>query len=242
MTEKHHSSNEQAIRQFEIQSINFGYRYIKDARVRMKYMEQTAAYAQNLKELYHHGSLSPKEAASAANQMRNQTMEWARAKSSDLGRAKARAMKAKGLDLDALCDRYAKKSYGKVFSELTQGQKDNVFLLIVESSGRANPKVSARVAKLGKAGRALWILSAGIAIYNIAVAEDKTRATGREVSNVAGGFAGGAATGAAMGLWAGPIGVAIGAIVGGIAGAIIADEIYIEVVGSNKKFISRYFG
>ncbi|WP_185236337.1 hypothetical protein [Teredinibacter franksiae] len=230
----------EAVSQFEIQSINFGARFIKDSRVRLVYMEKTKAYAQSLTELMNKGELSPKEAAAAANQMRNEIMEWARTKSSDIGRAKARAMKAKGLDLDALCNKYAKKFNGKLFKDLTKGEQDTVFIAIVESSGRANPKVSARAAKLGKAGRALWILSAGIAIYNIASAEDKTRAAGREAAGVGGGFAGGAASGALVGIWAGPVGVAIGVIVGGVLGAILADEVYIEFVGSNKAFVKRF--
>lgn len=238
--ESNQTAANEAVRQFEIQSINFGARFIKDSRVRMVYMEKTKAYAQSLTELMNKGELSPKEAAAAANQMRNEIMTWARTKSSDLGRAKAQSLKAKGLDLDALCNKYAKKLNGKLFKDLTKTEQDTVFIAIVESSGRANPKVSARAAKLGKAGRALWMLSAGIAIYNIAAAEDKTRAAGREAAGMGGGFTGGAASGALVGVWAGPVGVAIGVIVGGVLGAILADEIYIEFVGSNKEFVKRF--
>lgn len=238
--ENNKTTANEAVRQFEIQSINFGARFIKDSRVRLVYMEKTKAYAQSLTELMSRGELSPKEAAEAANQMRNEIMAWARTKSSDLGRAKAQALKAKGLDLDALCNKYAQKFNGKLFKDLSKTEQDTVFIAIVESSGRANPKVSARAAKLGKAGRALWILSAGIAIYNIAAAEDKTRAAGREVAGVGGGFAGGAASGALVGIWAGPVGVAIGVVVGGVLGAILADEVYIEFVGSNREFVKRF--
>lgn len=229
----------EAIQQFEVQAVNFGYRFIKDSHVRRLYMEKTKNYAQALKEMLNSHEISPREAAEAANQMRNEIMEWARTKSSDVGRAKALALKAKGLDLDTLCDKYAKKNFQKAFKQLGKADQDAVFIQIVESSGRANPRVSARAAKLGKAGRALWLLSAGIAIYNIASAEDKVRATGREAANLGGGFAGGAAGGAIAGIWAGPVGVAIGAIIGGIVGAIVTDQAYIELTSADDKFVQR---
>ncbi|WLQ14785.1 hypothetical protein O5O45_02390 [Hahella aquimaris] len=238
--QSNNNSAHEAIRQFEIQAVNFGQRFIQDSNVRRMYMEKTKAYAESLKDLVNSRQMSPSEAAQAANQMRNEIMEWARTKSSDIGRAKARALKAKGLDLDVLCDKYAKRLFSKSFSQLSKADQDHVFLQIVESSGRANPKVSAKAIRLGKAGRALWLLSAGIAIYNIASAEDKTRATGREAANLGGGFAGGAAGGAVAGLWAGPVGVAIGAVVGGVLGSIVADEAYIEVAASNDPFVKTF--
>lgn len=229
----------EAVNQFEIQAVNFGYRFIKDSNVRRIYMERTKEYADSLKQMLAAREITPREAAKMANEMRNEIMEWARAKSSDIGRAKARALKAKGLDLDALLEKYAAKAYNKPFAELTAAEKDVVYVKIVDASGRANPKVSARAAKLGKAGRVLWLISLGVAAYNIGTAEDKARATGREVAGISGGFAGGAAGGAIAGIWAGPVGVAVGAAIGGLIGGIVADQVYIEASSANDRFVQK---
>jgi len=47
--------------------------------------------------------------------MRNEIMEFARVKSSDLGRAKAMSLNAKGLNLDDLTNKYAKKMFKSAF-------------------------------------------------------------------------------------------------------------------------------
>ncbi|MCA9710648.1 MAG: hypothetical protein KDK70_32700, partial [Myxococcales bacterium] len=189
---------------------------------------------------YQSGSISAREAAEAANQMRNEIMEMARVRSSDLGRAKAQSLKAKGLDLDQLTTKYAQKKFGKDFASLTRGQQDEVLLEIVESAGRANPKVSARAGRMGALGRGLWVLTAVIAIYNISTAEHKVHAAGREAAGLGGGFAGGAAGGALAGVWFGPVGVAVGVIIGGVLGSLTADAAYIEITGPREARVRQF--
>lgn len=239
VTPKHQTTTDEAIRQFETQAINFGYRFIKDSRVRRAYMEKTRMYAQSLRESLAAKEISPREAAQMAQEMRNEIMEWARAKTSDYGLARAKTMKASGRSFESLLDQYSNSKFKKPFAELDVSQRDAIFLEIVNSSGRARPAVSARVARLGHAGRALWILSLGVAAYNIASAEDKARATGREAASVGGGFAGGAAGGALAGVWAGPLGVAVGIAIGGMIGAIISDQVYIEASVADDRFVQR---
>lgn len=171
--------------------------------------------------------------------MRNEIMEWARTKTSDYGLASAKAQKRVGRTLDDLLEQYSQSKFKKPFSELDLAHRDTVFLEIVNSSGRPKATVSARVARLGHAGRTLWILSLGVAVYNIASAEDKGRATGREAASVGGGFAGGAAGGALAGVWAGPLGVAVGIAIGGMIGAIISDQVYIEATPTNDRFVQK---
>ncbi|HEY0607060.1 MAG TPA: WXG100 family type VII secretion target [Herpetosiphonaceae bacterium] len=88
------------------------------------------------------------------------------------------------------------------------------------------------------ASRGLFVVGAGLDVYNIATAEDKAR----ETSKVAGGWAGawggakgGAAIGAGIGTFFGPgpgtaIGGAVGGVVGGIggyvAGSAIGEKLY----------------
>lgn len=228
------------IQEMETQAVNFGYRFITDSNVRAMYMAKTKAMSKELLTAYKTGDLTPKQAAEAANKMRNEIMEFARVKSSDFGRAKAKALKAKGLDLDQLTDKYAQKIFKKSFSQLTDAQKNKIYLSIVESAGRANPKVSAKASRLGKVGKGLWILTACIAIYNVSVADNKIKAAGRESANIGGGFGGGAAGGAVAGIWFGPIGVAIGVIIGGTLGAIMADQVYVELAGPDGSFARSF--
>lgn len=229
-----------AIRDMEVQAVNFGYRFIQDAGVRQSYMAQTKKMSSELLASVKSGAVTPKQAAQTANQLRNEIMEFARVRSSDLGRAKARALKARGLNLDDLVNKYAQSLFGKTFGQLNKAEQNAVYTSIVESAGRARPKVNAQAARLGIAGRALWVVTACIAIYNISVAENKVKATGREVANIGGGFAGGAAGGALAGVWFGPIGVAVGVVIGGVIGSITADQIYVEVTGPDGEFARRF--
>jgi predicted RNA-binding protein associated with RNAse of E/G family len=63
----------------------------------MDYMHETKEMSLELSKAYKTGQISAKQAAEAANKMRNEIMEFARIRSSDLGRAKAKSMKAKGV-------------------------------------------------------------------------------------------------------------------------------------------------
>ncbi|RKI05830.1 hypothetical protein D7Y15_32450 [Corallococcus sp. AB030] len=221
---------EDGIQQLEVQALNFGYRFILDSKVRAWYMQTTQEYAQQLRQAYTNGSMTARAAAEAAHQMRNEIMEMARARSSDLGRAKAQALKGKGIAFEKLLEKYSQQRFKQAFSKLGKTQQNTVLLEIVESAGRANPKVSAGVRRVGAAGRALWVLSIGVAIYNVATAQNKVDAAGREATSLGGGFAGGAASGALAGIWFGPIGVAVGIAIGGTVGALVADELYVELV------------
>ncbi|GAA3579937.1 MULTISPECIES: hypothetical protein [Marinobacter] len=231
---------EHAIRQMEVQAVNFAYRLTNDFNVRQEYMRKTREAADNLRAAYKNGDISAREAANAANQMRNEIMEFARSNSSDLGRAKAKALKARGLDLDLLVEKYANRRYSKSFTALSEAERGRVYLDIVDSSGRSNPRVNAGVRRLGMASKGLWVLTACLATYNIATAENKTKQAGREAASIGGGFGGGAAGGAVAGIWFGPVGVAVGVVVGGTLGAIMADQIYVEVAGPDGEFARNF--
>ncbi len=56
--------------------------------------------------------------------------------------------------------------------------------------------MNAAVSKYSTLGRGLWVVTIGVAVYNIAIAEDKVTATAKEGVIMDGGFAGGAAGGA----------------------------------------------
>src|SRR5262245_8248706 len=89
---------EQALREFEIEALNFGYRFVKDQAVRREYIAKTSAFSEEMLAAYRSGTISARQAAEAAHQMRNELLELARGRSSDIGRAKAAALKSHGLD------------------------------------------------------------------------------------------------------------------------------------------------
>lgn len=236
----HDPALDEAIQQMEVQALSFGTRFIQDSGVRQDYIVKTQAMSRELRASVERGSMSAREAAEAANQMRNEIMEMARVRSSDLGRAKARSLKLKGLDLDDLVAKYAQRKFNRDFSSLTRGQQDEVLMEIVDAAGRANPKVSARAARLGALGRGLWVLTAVVAVYNVGTAEHKAHAAGREAANLGGGFAGSVAAGAAAGIWFGPVGVAVGAVIGGVLGSVVADAAYIELTGPREQSVRNF--
>jgi len=214
---------EGALEDLKTQSINFGSRFIKDARVRSGYVRETEFVAKVIREEVMAGRLTPREGAREANKIRNAIMEAARVESSDLGRAIAVAKKQVGKSLPELESRYASELFGKEFESLAKVEKNQVWLEIVESAGRADPKMSLKIARLSKLGKGLAFVAVACAVYNVATAENKGRQLAKEGVTAGAGMIGGAV---AAGLLCGPgapvcVGVAI--FVGGGLSALGAD-------------------
>ena len=226
---------EEALQQLEVQALNFGFSFIKNERARQFYVDNTQEFSNSIRAAYDAGLMSAEEGAKSAHEMRNQIMTLARQRNSQLGRAYSKSLKETGAALDDLANKYALRRFNKAFDELTQGEREQVFVEIMDAAGRPNPRVTKLARRLGKAGRVMWVFTAAVAYYNIYSAEDKTRAATREAATLGGGFAGGAAGGAIAGIWAGPVGVAIGIAVGGMLGAIIADEAFLEIAGPEQE-------
>lgn len=220
---------DEATRMIESEAVNFAQRFIKDARVREEYLRRSRQFVDELRSSYQSGALSARQAAQAAHQMRNELLDLMRRRSSDLGRAWAERLKARGAEFQALLDKYAKNKFGRAFALVSEAEQKAVLLEVLEAAGRPRPQATAAARRLGAFGRGLWVLSIGIAVYNIGTAEDKVQAAAREGVVLAGGFAGGALGGAAAGLACGPgapVCVAVGALVGGVLGAILGDEFF----------------
>jgi len=238
-------NTEQAIRALESTAINFAYQAINISSVRSEYIRRAQEITTSLRSAYRTGEMSAKAAAESAHGMRNKLLETQRARSAAVGRAMARNLKANGLKLDDILETLSKRLYNnKTFAQLDNAQQTRVYLEVVESAGRPRPAATKFAARAGAAGRALFLIGIGIAVYNIANAEDPAWQTGREASNIAGGIGGSIAAGALAGIWLGPVGVAIGAFVGGVAGALLADQVYVSAVGASDRqaeaFISRF--
>lgn len=169
--------------------------------------------------------LTPQAAAQQAQLMRNSIMNAMRGKTSDFGLAIARFMKKEGKTLQQLEIKYAQELFKADFSLLNHEQKGEVWRKIVEKAGEPQVKASNSAKWLGRAGRGLFVLTVTISVYNIAMAEDKVRATANEATALGGGLAGAAVLGTA-GLACGPaaiVCVPLGIFVGGVAGAMGAD-------------------
>lgn len=235
---------EEAIRQLEVTALNFAYQTINISTVRSEYVRRTQEVTSSLRGAYRNGEMSAKAAAEAAYGMRNMLLDLQRGRSAAVGRAMAMQLKAKGLPLDDILQKLSNRSFGRTFSELDNAQQTTVYLEVVKSAGRARPGPTRFAARAGAAGRAMFLLGIGIAIYNIANAGDKSWQTGRETSNIGGGLAGSIAAGAVAGIWLGPPGVAIGALVGGVAGSLMADQAYVAAIGASDgsagAFLERF--
>jgi hypothetical protein len=217
------SAVESAVSMMKATAFNFATRFINDDAVRRDYVATVNAYAEKLLKSVKSGEISHSQGMTSANSMRNQIMEAARLKLSDMGLARSQDLKPNGLSLKALKEKYSGKLFNKAFDELAQQEKNQVALEIIEASGRANPAVTTAARTLGRLGRGLIIISAAVAVYDIAVAKDKGKAAAREGAIFGGGFLGGAAGGAAAGLLFGPgapIAVPVGIFIGGMLGAL----------------------
>lgn len=215
-----------ALSQMESVAFNFAYRHVKDGQVRKSYINQTLKLSQEYRANVKSGSMTAGQAAEQVHVIRNEILEAQRLRSSDIGKAKAISLKRTGITFEDLTAKYAKLKFGKMFNSLSINQKNIVYLEIIESSGRPRPSVNAAAIRYSRFGRGLLIVTVGIAIYNIATAENKVRATTREGVVIGAGFMGGAAGGALAGLACGPgapICSTVGVFLGGALCAIGAD-------------------
>jgi hypothetical protein len=214
-------------------TLNFSLRYTNDARVRTDYSRLTHRASTELRHQVLTGKLTAAEAAARANQMRNDIMAHSRKLTSPIGLAQAQKLKGTPKSLGDLSDLYAKQLYNKSFKQLASPHQNNVYLEVIEASGRTRASVNTKTAQYLKYGRALGVASAGIAAYNIYTADNKPKAIAREGVTIGGGALGGIAGGAAAGLICGPgapICVTAGVLIGGALAAIGANSTFDKVL------------
>jgi hypothetical protein len=217
---------ESALALLKTEAVNFGYRFIQDGAVRRDYMARTEALVKTIKDEVRSGRLTYGEGAQEANKLRNAIMDAARLKSSDIGRATAEAAKLQGKTLAELQEYYAQKLLKRSFDSLSDAEKNRVWLEIIEASGRPRPAMNIKAQRLARVGRGFIVLSVGIAVYNVATAEDQSRQAVKEGATAGAGVLGGMGGGALAGLACGPgapVCVAVGVFVGGALAALGAD-------------------
>lgn len=215
---------EQIIRSLEVETANIGTHLLIDAEARLAYIRQISAMANELRMEASRGKITWGQAADLAQETRNTIMELIRNRSTPVGLAIAQKLKSKGKTLNELVARKVQQIHGPsaAFDRLSETQKNQVYGEIVKSAGQSNPKVSALMRKLSRAGRGLVFLSIALSVYTVATADDKLDAVGKELvitgSGIGGGIAGGALAGLACGPGA-PVCVTVGAFVGGALAA-----------------------
>lgn len=202
-----------------------------DAQVRLLYQRQISEAANALERAARSGQMSWAQAADEARVLRNTTLEALRGRTSPVGRALAEQMKASGLNRQTLLARYTERLFGAGarFDRLSAAEQQRVYAEVVRASGRSNPQVNAMMQRASRFGRGLIVLSIGVSVYNIAVADDPGAQAVEEAAVMGGGIAGGIAGGAAAGLVCGPgapVCVGIGAFVGGALAAFGVSSLF----------------
>lgn len=214
------SALDAAIRALQSEIAAVGAHLEWDAGVRRQYNMQAERYVKDLRSRVARGQLTWRAAAEDARNTRDAIMQSMRRKSTPVGRARAEKMKPASPSINELAAKYTIKKHGSManFNHLTMAERNAVYAEIVAASGRANPKVNAYLQRASRLGRGLIVFSVAVSAYNVATADDKVAATGREVVMTGAGLGGSVAGGAIAGLVCGPgapVCVTIGAFVGG---------------------------
>jgi hypothetical protein len=222
---------ESAIQALEAEVANVGSHLAIDATARQAYVRQIKAMADDLRSQASSGRMTWSQAAAQAQETRNAVMEIIRSRSTSVGRAMAEQLKREGKTLNELVARKASQLYGPNvnFSRLSSTQQNAIYTEIVKSAGRSNPRVTATMRGLSRAGRGLIVLSIAWSTYEVMTADDKAKAAGHELAVTGAGIGGGIAGGALAGLACGPgapVCVTVGAFIGGALAAFGVDFLW----------------
>lgn len=225
------SAFDSAIRALEAEIANAGAHLTIDAAARQAYSRQIQEMANELRLQANSGRITWAQAAKQAQETRNAIMEVIRGRSTPVGRAMAERLKREGKSLNELIARKSQQLYGSSanFNRLSMAQKNAVYAEIVKSAGNSNPRVTAQMRALSRAGRGLLVVSIAISVYSVANAQDKAGAARRELAVTGAGIGGGIAGGALAGLACGPgapVCVTVGAFVGGALAAFGVDFLW----------------
>jgi hypothetical protein len=194
-------------------------------------VRQIKVMADDLRSQASSGRITWSQAASQAQETRNAIMDIIRSRSTPIGRAMAEQLKREGKTLNELVARKASQLYGPNvnFNHLSSTQQNAVYTEIVKSAGRSNPRVTATMRRLSRAGRGLIVLSIALSVYEVMTADDRAKAAGRELAVTGAGIGGGIAGGALAGLACGPGApacVTVGAFIGGALAAFGVDSLW----------------
>jgi len=213
---------ERALEAFEVEAANFALRFIPDHALRVQYISKVREMADAILADVRRGVITAEQGQRLAHQLREEIIKTTRGASSDVGRAWAEMLKAQGKTLLELQEKYAQNLFKRGFETLGEAERNEVFLAIIEASGRARPSVLVTSVRLAKLSRALLFVTAAIAVYEVATSDRPEREAVKQGTVIGVGLGGGALAGAAAtGLICGPgAPVCVGIIVfigGGLA-------------------------
>ncbi|WP_206118767.1 hypothetical protein [Chromobacterium fluminis] len=212
----------------EASAARFAADAISDSKVRISYQNNIERMSKAVLEEVNAGRLTAKEGMEFASKMRNQIMVEHRAITSAHVLASAEKYKGKGKTTAELLDKYSDQLFNKKFETLNPSEKNKVYYKIVESSAKSNPNFNVKAKRLQVIGKVGWIVTATLAAYAIASADNKEKETIKQGAVIGGGMLGGFAAGLLVSTICGPgapfCAVAV-TIAGGAAGGIAAGSL-----------------
>jgi hypothetical protein len=156
-----------ALTELDSSAVSFAARFIQDDRVRQQYRQSIREAGAEISADVASGRITPEQGAMRAQQLRNEIMALARARTSALGRAMAESLKFEGKTFEALTARYATRLFQQDVAALTLEQRNVVMREIIAAAARDNAQVSGMLRFLGPASRGVMALSLGLAVYDV---------------------------------------------------------------------------
>ncbi|QPH11442.1 hypothetical protein C2857_003197 [Epichloe festucae Fl1] len=205
--------------------------WLPDSSIRLQYADAVSEACKELKEQVARGTMSVAEGAQKAFDMRQQFLVQTRQKSSALGTVVAAAIKPAGLRLDKYLNKYSQRSYKKDFAALTPQETTRVMTAVLDSAGRANPKINVALKGLGIVCKAVVPIAVGFSLVSVSNAPDWEAELAYQISSWSRAILLRRFTtegGTLFGL--------TGSILGGIIGHIVTT--YID---ENESFLSDFF-
>ncbi|WP_321853201.1 hypothetical protein [Paraburkholderia tropica] len=219
-----------AIANWESAATKFGADAIKDANTRQRYAAHVKKISDEVRSEVANGTMTVQEGAEYCNRMRDQLFVEYRKYTSSVGVANAERLKLESRGFDYYLNKYAQKQFGKQFSDLSETERNKVYYSVIESAGRPNATVNAKVRKLQVRGKVFLIITALLAADSIINSQDKVKEAARQGSIIAGGMLGGGLAGFGVSFVCGPAEpvcavalVYIGSSLGGMAGEALND-------------------
>ena len=225
---RHHSRElEDALTALDGTVLPLSLRGVQEASVRRQYAAAIKAAVAEIRGEVASGALTPEQGAVRAGQVRNIILAQSRARSSELGRAWAEAIKQEGKTFPELVEKYAQRLFQKAPAALSEAERDGVMREIIGAAARDNAQVSGALRFLGPASRGLVALSIGLAIYEVYESPDRPREALHQGVLIGSGAVGSYVVGAlGVSLVCGPgapVCAGVFLVVGGIGFALGAD-------------------
>jgi len=247
---------DKALQQFQVAAQKIAVNFIQDAGTRKEYMRQIGEIPKVVRAEVSSGRVGLAEGVRFAQTLRNQIMMEARAATSATGLSIAERHKQEGLTERYLLERYSaiqnvpgvkemllpqQKAYiqsiadgrtPSVFDRLNAEERARVYYAIIDASGRDSVNFTNFCIKFAAIGKVFSAVTAMLAVYSVATANDKVYEANRQASIISGSLLGGALASLAVASLCGP-GAPICAFAvvaaGGLAGAEVtekANELY----------------